>query len=952
MAYSFIATSFPSLPSTFTPPSSCNDAPWTFVDVIQYSGGKPVPEATPTPTTLFRPYHGAAQLPTESLTATFDERACVPPGYYQGEGHYAGGVCPYGQTTATAFSTYGTSVALCCPTSFTVTDSNQGCVSTYTEPTTVNSFGILQHRAKTQTQVKQGATVSPGVLYQPAIVLIQDASSTAASTAAASLGNSDPAVAPLGATASLSTSRPVPSPSNSAVLGVVAAVVLAAIAALLLGFWLLRRRHPPETAASQQHVAARISNIFMIPSVVAVLTTIGTCLLAAERGWQEDLIRRFDSPNSVLRVIQVLSFVLRLCSTFLGWACVADIGWLLMTAGMESGQIVRVLDMAVTGGSYSTAWFATWAHLRSFSWRNTWILIFALALALAADLVGNAVIASTGVDSIAGLNVTASGSPFVQVGYVGVANSTLGDEDQVDALFSSAQYYPNILQLDDDTVAMLPLQSVQEIPSSYFGPSFFGSMTAECKPAKLNGSVFITNYDLSAATAQSSNRFGMEGFLELPFDDLPSPKNITFTKSGMTFTAASVSNPAPILAAWSVNQPNTDSGVQYIGTLLVKNATESFYTTDTKQSPTSDGDLVINDGSSPKKGQAAGTFSIQVCRLALPSGFGLVSAPRIQRSPLPPSPCSLPAGLCPNISTYAAGPNAHTTPWSTADTLQRVHASYLDVQTLAQALRPFAAGAIFCQSCAAPNGTAARILSSYVAAAAASAPDPRAPNAALAAALRTAALHAVALTYRAELPSLNGRGDATYARPQAATLVVNPAWVYATAAFVLLLIAAALLLRRLALRAVGADRAGSVLSGAALLASPSPFHALVRAGAPKDAAALQAEAASRFGRRRMRMGRLDGDRWGVGYAGDVRRRRDSAAGGGEDGAEPIFAEYFGKAEHGGTSGPRVREARDSPRLPSEGESPGLPPARESPAPGDGWRMPRVRASEALRSHAV
>ena len=692
-------------------------------------------------------------------------------------------------------------------------------------------------------------------------------------------------------------------------------------------------------------MAVKISNVFLIPSVVAILTLIATCLLAAERGWQEDLIKRWNSPNSVLRVIQVLSFILRLCSTFLGWACVADIGWLMMTAGMDPGQIVRALDMAVTGGSYSTAWFATWAHLRKFSWRNTSILVLALALALAADLVGNAIIASTGVDTIAGPNVTASGSPFVQVGYVGVANSTFGDEDQVDALFSSAQYYPHMLQLDDDTVAMLPLQGVQDIPSSYFGPSFFGSVTSECEPAKLNGSVFIMNSAQAADAAQGGNRFGMSGFLELPFDNLSSPRNVTFTKSGMTFAAASVSNPAPILAAWSVNQPNAEPGLQYIATLLVQNATESFYTTDTASRPASEGDLLINDAQSSRNLQAAGTFSIQVCRLALPAGFGTVSAPRIQRSPLPPPPCSLPSGLCPNISTYAAGPNAHATPWTTANTLQRLNASYLDAQTLNQSLRPFATGALFCQSCAAPNGTAARILSSYVASAAASSSDPRGPNAALAAALKTAALHAVAYTYRAELPSLNGRGDATYALPQAATLVVNPAWVYATAVFVLLLLVAALALRALALRAVGgADRAGSVLSGAALLASPSPLHALVRTGGAKDAGRLKTEVGTLFGRKRMRLGWLDGERWGVGYAGDVRRRRAPADRG--EGGEPMIEEFYGKGYDGRTSGARVREAPAGARP---------LPAGESPVPGEGnqtsTRIPRAGASEALRSHA-
>jgi hypothetical protein len=120
MAYSDDGTSFPPLTATFTPPASCATARWTYVDFSTnaIASGTQLSTVSQSTTTLYRPWEGGAQLPTDSvsLTRDFDFNACLPSDYFGAVGHYSPGVCPQGQTTATAIDTQGTSVAICCPT--------------------------------------------------------------------------------------------------------------------------------------------------------------------------------------------------------------------------------------------------------------------------------------------------------------------------------------------------------------------------------------------------------------------------------------------------------------------------------------------------------------------------------------------------------------------------------------------------------------------------------------------------------------------------------------------------------------------------------------------------------------------------------------------------------------------------------------------------------------------
>ena len=166
--------------------------------------------------------------------------------------------------------------------------------------------------------------------------------------------------------------------------------------------------------------------------------------------------------------------------------------------------------------------------------------------------------------------------------------------------------------------------------------------------------------------------------------------------------------------------------------------------------------------------------------------------------------------------------------------------------------------------------SAARALSSYVAWAAVASMPGNANNTnstALATALRTAALHAIAYTYRSELPVLSGYGNATVSQRTPATVIVNPSWIFGAAGYVAALIIVAWLLRWYTVLALGGvHRTGSALSGAALLTSPSPFAELVQEGGNVDSEELDRRAVKQIGTRRLLIREIEGGQWRITYA--------------------------------------------------------------------------------------
>jgi hypothetical protein len=490
------------------------------------------------------------------------------------------------------------------------------------------------------------------------------------------------------------------------------------------------------------------------------------------------------------------------------------------------------------------------------------ILLLAIAVALGSDLVGNAIIAGTGVGLVPGRNSTISSVPFVQVGKSG-SNQNFGTDDQVVSLFSSANYYPHILQLKD-MVAFLPIQAGQEVPSSYTGNAYFGPLDFQCAPAKLAGTISFVDYGSPDPTA---NGIVMYGDLEMPFDDMKLLKNVSFpTKNGISTSQFDFSNPEPIAVVWSIPYPNASPNLQYFATLLITNLNESFVTAYTQSAAASSGSLLVNDGQSSRNGAPGGTFTVQVCRASLPSSFGIISAPHIQQTPLTSNvSCTIASSLCPNITIFDAGPGASARAWNDTQIATNLNASYSDSKTLLSATAPFTAGVLFCHNC---NGTgvAARVLSSFIASSAST------PS--FADALKSALLHAIAATYRIELPTLNGAGSASFTLQEPATLVTNPVWIYASVAYVWVLAVVALSMRRYTLSVVSVERFGSSLSVAALVSEPSPFAKVVWDGSAKPAETLKEEVDDEISSENVYLGKVDGedDRFCIVYSKDLARR--------------------------------------------------------------------------------
>ncbi|KAH8660526.1 hypothetical protein BX600DRAFT_499674 [Xylariales sp. PMI_506] len=792
-AYGSTSFTNPALTTTFTAPASCSSAPWTYADIFSVESGSTV--HFDNVTTLEQLWNHGIFLPTQGITRSLDQFDCFPSGY-GGLATFSPGICPYGSTTVTAIQTSGSSIAICCPS--------------------------IEWRSSSGTVLTaQGqASVGPGVLSAQAIYLVLPTESSSITQPASLISATASSVQSQLSMTADSLSMKIDGLSNGAVIGIACGAGVLSIGLLALGFFLLRGRSGHFSSSA----LLSTTSAFYLALATAAMFGIASCMLAARPAWQEELIRRWDSPNPVLRLVQALSFILRLCATAVAWFLVVDLGWLLMCRGMTPGQIARLLDLAVSGGSYTTLWDALWSHLRPASALNTSILLLAAFVAIASDLVGNGLIAGTGVGFIAGGSSIVEMVPFVQAGFVNRGNTTtFGGEDQSQALFSSANYYPHIVQ-SNDTLAFLPVQAGDAIPSAYSGVGFFGSLKVDCKPAKISGSVFVSTYSAASEGSTDLNHFGMEGAFETPFDNMGSMENVTYTKSGLMLTQQDFSSSPPIIGAWSIPQPNSPQDLQYLAVLTVMNLNESFVTASPKNQ--SQGALNINDYSSPNYGKAGGYYTSNICRVELPSSFGMMAVMDIENNALPAPSCSLDVGLCPNVTIYAASPSARFTNWTDTQLLSYLNASYVDSDTTSHAMAPFADGVIFCQSCNA-TGLAARVLSSYVASSATAESDSSEP---LAANLQTAILHAVAFTYRNELPTLNGKGIAHYALFKAATLITAPAWIYASVAYVWVLGIVAFLLHWYTLRLVAVNRSGSSLAVASLIMSDdtSPLARLVR----------------------------------------------------------------------------------------------------------------------------
>ena len=140
--------------------------------------------------------------------------------------------------------------------------------------------------------------------------------------------------------------------SNDSILGAACAAVLVLVFLSTVGFWAFKRRSV--TSLQQLKMVFKTSQLFVLPFVVSLTISVATCLLAANRHWQEGLIQRWDSPDIVLRFVQGLSYIQRICATLFGWSWAADTAWLMIASfGADASRTVRLLNIAITGGNFS-----------------------------------------------------------------------------------------------------------------------------------------------------------------------------------------------------------------------------------------------------------------------------------------------------------------------------------------------------------------------------------------------------------------------------------------------------------------------------------------------------------------------------------------------------------------------------------------------------------------------
>jgi len=212
------------------------------------------------------------------------------------------------------------------------------CVSTYASATTVNSIAVNTNGSLVSVQTGYTLDLALGgmlVLVVPPIMLLQPNSAMEQFNISSSIPYSSYQVTGL---------------TNEAIIGIIAASGLVIPGLLLVGYFLLQRR---SRGKERRQLTSRILSATLTPPIiVAILSGTAICILAAKPSWQDNIISRWHSPNAVLRVVQAMSFVIRLCSTFFGWACVVNIGWLMMFHGLRPAQMVRTFDMAAMGGSY------------------------------------------------------------------------------------------------------------------------------------------------------------------------------------------------------------------------------------------------------------------------------------------------------------------------------------------------------------------------------------------------------------------------------------------------------------------------------------------------------------------------------------------------------------------------------------------------------------------------
>lgn len=275
------------------------------------------------------------------------------------------------------------------------------------------------------------------------------------------------------------------------------------------------------------------------------------------------------------------------------------------------------------------------------------------------------------------------------------------------------------------------------------------------------------------------------------------------------------------------------------------------------------------------------TWEHQLCRAEVPYQVGTIRTHEIAHPDgYPATPCTRHniAVLCPTALQFRSA-SFSTTTWPELDAIRYLNATISDKNTAFTALQPFGdigygTGSIpdyvnpeiavqYCGTCA-TGPQVSKHFSQLVA---------EATSSEFQDVFAGSLMHALAATYRAQLPFFQGKGSAIWTVPWEVSMVIYPIWLWLGIVYTWALMAIAVGMRVWVLQRVGVERSGSTLSAASLVQNKfSPLRPLVEKGYmhSKDDFDDDMRAQPEVWMKDLKMGVLPDEVYGIGYAGDVR----------------------------------------------------------------------------------
>ncbi|TGZ76847.1 hypothetical protein EX30DRAFT_344586 [Ascodesmis nigricans] len=647
---------------------------------------------------------------------------------------------------------------------------------------------------------------------------------------------------------------------------------------------------------------------FMFSLIVWIVLAMTVMLLvfATSPAFEDTILQSTDSPDAVLRILQVLGLVLRTMTSVLAWITVADLAWIAMTNGITMVEMASLLDV-VAVKTYGSTFTALTMTVKKRSLMITVMIIIGLLACITSDLVGFAVIASTGVGntkitvkkSVPVAPAIRFSDPTEGFGFSTesrvMSSLKLPYVDTSDAFFVSSQFYPRMLRHPDgETFAFLPFDATSSIesPSDYSGVAVVGNFSVDCRPVKFTGDIY--RHDDTSLSGKFDTR-----------DPISSTEHQNFSTLGLDYQ-----NPRVLLfsldrqAQW-VNDAYTEEYLPYdvrpqeflLWTIGKRQAIPEKELTSISYSDVSSG-VMRTEGSTSVQ-----PFSFFSCEAHFPSNVGLVTT---KSTGVPAKPDNPPIEGCPERTdeAYTDCPSwdIRTTdfdstilPNDNSTTQHQLRIDHLNLARLVNIAKLFLTtqrtatappvdagfiygnyfkGIMFCSDCAdttVPQRAAMNLIPSMMRAAETG--DPKE----LANALRISLLHTYAALYHRSMSQFEASGPITYATNQPVSRIRRPWILYLVAVYAVVLVAIAIVIRTRMLALVGVDRSGSSLAVASIV-KHSPLEQVIEKSEMKnpdeigeEVAREEKKAMEERGGVRLRLGVKSDGRYGVGFVEETRK---------------------------------------------------------------------------------